>query len=104
MASRKSKVLAVSLCLAASAAPALAQNYSYADRSDTISITAGDANAANLAIQTPTPWPSSVNNTTIRSSGKVGEIAMQKMVKRLQTNGEAAAPTGTVINIGTPSQ
>jgi hypothetical protein len=106
MTSPTSKLLIVSAALAALASPVFAQdayndpNYDYGSRSDFISLNAGDANSANIAIQTPHPWPSYINDTHIHSDGTNAEIVMQKYKTR---NAKEAAPS-TVINIGTPLQ
>lgn len=103
MARRTSSLVAASVLVMAVSGSALAQNYDYADRADTISIGAGDANRANIAIQTPTPWPSYVNNTTIHSSGDLGLTAMEKLLKHYQDTGVVTPAPTTVINVGTPA-
>lgn len=68
MALQANRIL-LALAAAALAQPALAQNYDYQSRSDFISLSAGDAPAANIAIQTPTPWPAYVDDTAIPGQG-----------------------------------
>lgn len=68
MALQANRILLV-LAAAALAQPALAQNYDYQSRSDFISLSVGDAPAANIAIQTPTPWPAYVNDVAIPGYG-----------------------------------
>ena len=92
-----SKSFLIALLFAAPA-PALAQDYGYADRSDSISLSAGSAPAANIAIQTPTPWPSYVNDTNISTPSRQGVSALDKMFKRYEAGGKASPQT--VINIG----
>ena len=61
--------------LVALAQPALSGDENggdYLSHRDTVSLSAGDANAANLAIQAPTPWPWYVNRTTIHGDGNRG--------------------------------
>jgi hypothetical protein len=94
----RNKSLVVLTGMFAFAVPAHAQNYDYLSRSDFISLSAGDAPAANIAIQTPTPWPYYVNRVTIHTSGQQGLSALDKMFKRYQAKGDSA-PT-TVINVG----
>lgn len=96
MAHLKSKTLLVFAFLAAAAGPAAAQYYDGLSRSDGIAISAGDANAANTAIQTPTPWPPYVNDVSIERNGIHGAAVMEQFYKKYEAQ---AAPT-TVINIG----
>lgn len=42
----------------------------YAEREDTVSLSAGDAVASNAALQVPTPWPRYSNDTTIAMDGE----------------------------------
>ena len=108
MAHRRNSILLAGLVLAASALPAMAEdfliysddpNYGYGDRSDVISLSAGDTARANLAIQHPTPWPSYVNDSNFRTPAEQGIPALAKMFKRYGASAETT-PT-TVINIGT---
>jgi hypothetical protein len=69
MALQASRILFALATAAALAQPAIAQNYDYQSRSDFISLSAGDAAAANIAIQTPTPWPAYVNDVAIPGRG-----------------------------------
>jgi hypothetical protein len=69
MALQANRILLALAAAAALAQPALAQNYDYQSRSDFISLSAGDAPAANIAIQTPTPWPAYVNDVAIPGYG-----------------------------------
>jgi hypothetical protein len=78
MARRASKFLVSACVLGLVSGPAFAQNYDYLSHSDTISVTAGDANAANIVIQTPTPWPYYINQTKIRGDGPRSVIIIRK--------------------------
>jgi hypothetical protein len=69
MAFPTSKLVLALAAAAALAQPAAAQNYDYLSRSDFISLSAGDAPAANIAIQSPTPWPPYVNDVAIPGYG-----------------------------------
>ncbi len=69
MALQANRILLALAAAAALAQPALAQNYDYLSRSDGISLSAGDAAAANTAIQTPTPWPAYVDDVAIPGYG-----------------------------------
>ena len=51
-----------------------------------------------MAIQHPTPWPSYVNNTNIRTPAEQGISALEKMFKRYGAS--ASTSPSTVINIG----
>jgi type IV pilus biogenesis protein CpaD/CtpE len=42
----------------------------YAERVDTVTLSAGDAVASNAAVQIPTPWPRYSNDTTIAMDGE----------------------------------
>jgi hypothetical protein len=42
----------------------------YAEREDTVTLSAGDAIASNAALQIPTPWPRYSNDTTIAMDGE----------------------------------
>lgn len=54
----------------------------YLARRDSIALSAGDANASNIAIQTVDPWPIYAGNTTIAYNGQ----RMQAAVERYRTN------------------
>ena len=98
---RNSNLIALA-CLVALATPATAQNYEPMSRSDFISLSAGDAKRANIAIQTPTPWPWYLNRTTIHGRGKRGADLMEKY---LNSYAPATQSSGnTTININPPAQ
>jgi hypothetical protein len=54
----------------------------YLDRRDAIALGAGDAVAANAAMQTIDPWPPQSGNTRIASNGQL----MQSAIERYRTN------------------
>jgi hypothetical protein len=90
--------------LGAFAAQAGAQNYDYLDRTDGISISAGDAPASNLAIQTPTPWPPQVNNVFIPGHGVRSFIAIDRFQKGIFINPDASSvETGAVAAPAAPA-
>ena len=64
--------------------------YSGLDRSDTIAIDAGDAAAANIAVQTPNPWPDYLNDTEIENSGTMADQVMQEFYARHAEKVQAA--------------
>ena len=97
---RKNSLALAALAVASLATPVLAEDYiyNYASRSDFISLAAGDAPQANIAIQHPTPWPSYVNDTNFRTPARQGVSALENMFLRYE-GGSDPAPS-TVINIG----
>lgn len=87
--------------LASLPATAGAESGDYLSRRDTISLSAGNASRANIAIQTPTPWPSYINDTDIPGSGPRAVNAIQSLNK---TQPKGAAPvTLPQINFTPPS-
>ena len=92
------KLALAAIVLAALASPGLAQNYDYLSRSDFISLSGGDAARANVAIQTPTPWPSYVNSVNIPDTGTHAVSVLEELSRR--HSAQAAGPS-TVINVGT---
>ena len=101
MALRKSSpFLLAMLATAAVAAPAWAEDYAvnYMSHSDSITIGLGDAPTSNIIIQHPTPWPSYVNDTNIRTPARQGVGALERMFQRYEP-GSSSSPS-TVINIG----
>ena len=102
MANLRNNTLAVLVCMSAFATPALAQNYDYLSRSDGISLSGGDANRANIAIQTPTPWPYYLNRTNIRANGQRAADLMEMYSQKYK----AAAPSssGATVNVTAPGQ
>lgn len=82
---------AVLLGLAASLAalPALADPYDYRDRSDTITSSAGNAHAANIAVHTVNPWPRYAKKWRMTLDGKRAGLA----ITRYQAN-QSIPPKG----------
>jgi hypothetical protein len=58
--------------------PALADDYDYRDRRDTISSSAGNANAANIATQTIDPWPPYAKNTENHLDGQRARVGITR--------------------------
>ena len=100
MAIHKNKFLLIAGLAALWATPALAEDYDALSHSDRISLSAGDATAANTAIQTPTPWPSYLNKTTIHASGAQGADLIDMYLKKYAAQ-QQSSPS-TVININQP--
>lgn len=69
-------VLAVS-CFG-EAKPLLADDYDYFDRRDTISSSAGNANASNMATQTIDPWPPYVRDTYYPTDGRRAGVGISR--------------------------
>src|SRR3712207_2200605 len=61
---------------------AFADDYDYLDRRDTISSSAGNANASNFATQTIDPWPRYAKDTRSHLEGNRAAVA----IKRYQQN------------------
>jgi hypothetical protein len=88
----------------AAATPAAAEEYIYnfLGRGDTVTLGAGEASRANIAIQHPTPWPPYVNDTNIKTPARQGVGALERMFNRYDAD-DSSAPS-TVINVGTGGQ
>lgn len=68
--------------------------YDYMGHRDSITIGLGDAPTSNIVIQHPTPWPSYINNTTIKTSAGQGVSALEGMMQRYMNQGGGGS-TGT---------
>ena len=102
MAVLRNRLVAVMAGMFVLAVPALAQNYDSLSRSDGISLSGGDASGANIAIQTPTPWPPYVNSTRIYGNGQRGADLMESYLSRYSP--QQQNNPNTVINITQPGQ
>ncbi len=71
----------------------------YMDRSDQIGLSAGDAIAANNAMQTSDPWPAHSGNTNLAFNGQ----KMQTAVERYRTN-TPWLPVDPITGTATPPQ
>ncbi len=58
--------------------PALADDYDYLARRDTISSSTGNANAANIATQTIDPWPPYAKNTQNHLEGRRAGVSIER--------------------------
>lgn len=92
--------LAVLGWLAASAAAEDDPHYD-ASRSDKITLGAGDASRANIAMQSETPWPAQVNDTRIRTPARQSIGALEMMFQRYEPS--TSQTQSTVIDVGLPS-
>lgn len=101
MALFQKRLLSSFVILLAASAPAHAQDYDAMSRSDGISLSGGDANRANIAIQTPTPWPRYLNDFDFDMPGQQGVDIMENYLKKFAA---PAAAAGTTININTPTK
>jgi len=52
--------------------------HGYLDRSDAIALSAGDANASNIAIQMVDPWPVYAGNKNIAFNGQRAQAAIER--------------------------
>ena len=68
--------------------------YDYMTHRDSITVGLGDAPTSNIIIQHPTPWPSYINNTDIKTSGAQGVSALDKMMQTYLSSGGSTS-TGT---------
>ena len=94
----KTSFLAIAVVLAAPVAAALAQDADALSHSDGISLSAGDSSRANIAIQTPTPWPRYLNDFDYDMPGQQGVDLMHNYLSKFAAS---AASTSTTININT---
>lgn len=104
MAHRRNSLLLCLFGMLAGTGPAAAEDYIYnfLGRGDTVTLGAGEASRANIAIQHPTPWPPYVNDTNIKTPARQGVGALERMFNRYDAEG-ASTPT-TVINVGNGGQ
>ena len=61
--------------------------YDFMGHQDSITVGLGDAPTSNIIIMHPTPWPSYINDTTIRSSARQGMSALENMVGNYMPGG-----------------
>jgi hypothetical protein len=101
MALRTSELILVAALVLLPTAAHSQEDWGELSHSDTISTNAGDANAANRAMQTEDFWPPYLNQTHIHTDGTQMELVIKKFHKRHAAD---AQPPSTVINIGSPQQ
>ena len=65
--------------------------YDYMGHQDSITTGLGDAPTSNLVIQHPTPWPSYINNTNIKTPSQVGLTALNNMMESLASGGASSS-------------
>ena len=58
--------------------PAHADPYDYRDHRDGITSSAGNANAANIAVQTIDPWPPYSKNTKLNLDGRRAQVGITR--------------------------
>ena len=63
--------------------------HGYLDRRDSIELTAGDANASNIAVQMVDPWPAYAGNKNLAYNGQRVQAAVQRY-----RNNEVTPPRG----------
>ncbi len=71
----------------------------YLDRRDAITLGAGDAVAANAAMQTIDPWPPQSRNTHFASNGQ----KMQSAIERYRTNAVTPPVSPTTLQVSNQS-
>jgi|GEM_PF-2354066 len=67
----------------------------YLQRTALVSTTGGDAPAANLALQTPTPWPRYANDTNIPGDGARMTAAIKRYESGAASANESSPQTAT---------
>jgi hypothetical protein len=72
------KLLGATLLLSSALAACSPSSDLYYDRRDTLHLTAGDANASNIAVQTIDPWPRHAANRSIMTNGEKIQPAIQR--------------------------
>lgn len=102
MANLRNRIIASFALAFVFVVPAYAEDYDAMSHSDSISLSGGDANRANIAIQTPTPWPVYLNNTTILGHGQRGADLVEMYLSKFAAQ-QQASPS-TVININQPAK
>lgn len=102
MANLRNRILASLALVVIFSVPALAEDYNALSHADGISLSAGDSSRVNIAIQTPTPWPVYLNNTTIYGRGQRGADLMEMYLSKFAAQQQASP--GTVININQPAK
>jgi hypothetical protein len=65
----------------------------YLQRTALVSPTGGDAQAANTALQTATPWPRYANDTNIPANGARMTAAVKRYESRAANASEGVTPT-----------
>jgi hypothetical protein len=68
--------------------------HGYLSRSDAIDMSAGDANASNIAIQMVDPWPAYAGNKTIAYNGSRMQAAVQRYRENRVTPPQGMSPSG----------
>lgn len=69
--------------------------YDYMGHQDSITIGLGDSPTSNIIIQHPTPWPSYINNTTIKTSAGQGVSALDSMMQRYMNQSTSTSAEAT---------
>ena len=68
----------------------------YLQRTALVSTTGGDAQAANIAMQTATPWPRTANDTNIPANG----ARLVKVINRYETGSAGAGASDSATPSG----
>ncbi len=102
--SHMTRVAFFGLALAAFAGTALADPYDYRDRRDTISSAAGNANAANIAVQTIDPWPPYAKRTTNHLDGRRAAVGITRYQQNKSIDPKGLSTTTISEQAGPGSQ
>jgi hypothetical protein len=74
--------------------------HGYLDRTDAIELSAGDANASNIAVQMVDPWPVYAGNKNIAFNGQRAQAAIERYRNNQVIQPQGISPSSTYL----PSQ
>ena len=77
--------------------------YDYMTHRDSITVGLGDAPTSNIIIQHPTPWPSYINDTTIKISGAQGIGALNNMMEQAMSGGSSSTSSSGTASTSSSS-
>jgi len=69
--------------------------HNYLDRTDAIALSAGDANASNIAIQMVDPWPAYAGNKNIAFNGQRAQAAVERYRNNQVIPPQGISPSST---------
>jgi hypothetical protein len=71
--------------------------HGYLDRQDAIELSAGDANASNIAIQMVDPWPAYAGNKNIAFNGQRAQAAIERYRNNQVIPPQGISPSSTYL-------